>query len=244
MSAKRRQVKDGSSESGKSSSESQYYDSIEHSDNGVIEEENSSESQYYDPDDDIDNETINEEDSMNIQYYDSDECGSDNVTKKKPKKYPLDEILVVNSKFSHKQRLVYKLLEEKLIEHKCNMCRICPVWQEKTLVLQLDHINGTNNDNRIENLRLLCPNCHSQTDTYGGKNIFRHKCISCNKKINGKYDRCNECYQKEGIHNIVHHAKSKKCECGNLIWKRSEQCKSCYTVNKKKNYHSKKQTES
>lgn len=43
-------------------------------------------------------------------------------------------------------------------------------WNNKALSLQLDHINGVNTDNRVENLRWLCPNCHSQTDTYGSKN--------------------------------------------------------------------------
>src|SRR5437763_16057938 len=52
------------------------------------------------------------------------------------------------------------------VRHECSQCGITH-WQGMPLVLHLDHINGINNDNRIENLRLLCPNCHSQTDTYG-----------------------------------------------------------------------------
>ena len=44
-------------------------------------------------------------------------------------------------------------------------------WQGQDLSLQLDHINGVNNDHRVKNLRFLCPNCYSQTDTYGGKNV-------------------------------------------------------------------------
>ena len=44
------------------------------------------------------------------------------------------------------------------------------VWLDEPITLQLDHINGINNDHRIENLRILCPNCHSQTSTYAGKN--------------------------------------------------------------------------
>jgi hypothetical protein len=47
---------------------------------------------------------------------------------------------------------------------------IIDVWNNKKLVLHIEHINGISNDNRIENLCFLCPNCHSQTDTYGGRN--------------------------------------------------------------------------
>lgn len=52
-------------------------------------------------------------------------------------------------------------------------CAVCSLsqWRGKDLSLELDHINGNNRDNRIENLRLLCPNCHSQTETWRGKNI-------------------------------------------------------------------------
>ena len=46
-------------------------------------------------------------------------------------------------------------------------------WLGNPLALQLDHINGVNNDHRLTNLRFLCPNCHSQTDTYAGKNMGR-----------------------------------------------------------------------
>jgi 5-methylcytosine-specific restriction endonuclease McrA len=44
------------------------------------------------------------------------------------------------------------------------------MWNNKKLVLQVDHINGINDDNRLENLRFLCPNCHSQTETFSKKN--------------------------------------------------------------------------
>jgi 5-methylcytosine-specific restriction endonuclease McrA len=61
------------------------------------------------------------------------------------------------------------IIQQQLLPYKCAICGIIE-WQGKTLSLELDHVNGENNDNRIENLRFLCPNCHSQTDTYGSRN--------------------------------------------------------------------------
>lgn len=58
------------------------------------------------------------------------------------------------------------------MEYRCSICGNTGEWNSKKLVLQLDHINGIHNDNRIENLRLLCPNCHSQTDTFCGKRVY------------------------------------------------------------------------
>jgi 5-methylcytosine-specific restriction endonuclease McrA len=64
------------------------------------------------------------------------------------------------------------ILKENLIEYKCNICKI-DSWNGEKLSLHLDHINGKNGDHKLENLRWLCPNCHSQTSTYTGKNKTR-----------------------------------------------------------------------
>lgn len=78
------------------------------------------------------------------------------------------------------------LLRTKLIEYKCASCGNGGEWNGKGLSLQLDHINGINNDNRLENLRFLCPNCHSQTETFSGK----HKSLS--SKTNNLKNSKNE----------------------------------------------------
>ena len=57
------------------------------------------------------------------------------------------------------------IIKDNLLPYKCAICGI-DKWNGKTLSLEIDHINGINNDNRLENLRFLCPNCHSQTDTW------------------------------------------------------------------------------
>jgi 5-methylcytosine-specific restriction endonuclease McrA len=62
-----------------------------------------------------------------------------------------------------------RIIQEKIIPYKCLFCGNIGEHNGETLSLQLDHINGINNDNRIENLRFLCPNCHSQTANYSGK---------------------------------------------------------------------------
>lgn len=63
-----------------------------------------------------------------------------------------------------------RILKEGLLEYECNECSIKD-YNGKPLSLELDHINGNGHDHRLENLRWLCPNCHSQTKTFRGKNL-------------------------------------------------------------------------
>lgn len=85
-------------------------------------------------------------------------------------KYSLDEILVRNSDYTCMSRLKKRLVSENYMKYECSFCFNNGIWQNIELTLQLDHINGINDDHRIENLRFLCPNCHSQTSTYAGRN--------------------------------------------------------------------------
>jgi hypothetical protein len=85
------------------------------------------------------------------------------------KKRPLKEVLVQNSTYTSSSSLKRRLIKEQLLVYQCKFCSISE-WRGQKLSLQLDHINGVNDDHRLENLRLLCPNCHSQTDTFAGKN--------------------------------------------------------------------------
>lgn len=84
--------------------------------------------------------------------------------------YILDiDLFVSNSKTDRRQikNRLYKIGWER----KCKMCSQGEYWMGKKISLILDHINGINDDNRIDNLRILCPNCNSTLDTNGGKNI-------------------------------------------------------------------------
>jgi hypothetical protein len=62
------------------------------------------------------------------------------------------------------------ILDANLMAYRCGNCLLGPEWNGHLLVLQIDHINGDATDSRLENLRLLCPNCHSQTETFAGRN--------------------------------------------------------------------------
>lgn len=89
------------------------------------------------------------------------------------KKRKLEELLKIDGLPTTSFKLKNRLLKENLLENKCQWCGLQDIWNKKPINLQLDHINGKKNDNRIENLRLLCPNCHSQTDTFCGKSKHR-----------------------------------------------------------------------
>lgn len=114
------------------------------------------------------------------------------------KKTPLDKILINNCRRRiGNQSMKKRLIEAGLLEDKCCLCGNIGSWRNIPLVLQLDHINGKNTDNRVENLRILCPNCHTQTKTYAGKNQKRYKikflCKDCRIPIDRTSFRCNTC---------------------------------------------------
>jgi hypothetical protein len=82
----------------------------------------------------------------------------------------LKDILTINSTYTNMSCLKGRLFREGLLKNSCYECDFLPMWRGKPMTLSLDHINGDSTDNRIENLRILCPNCHSQTETFGSKN--------------------------------------------------------------------------
>lgn len=78
--------------------------------------------------------------------------------------------MVEHSTYTNITRLKMRLVNEQRLEYKCALCGNEGMWNNLPLTLELDHINGQHLDHRIENLRFLCPNCHSQTPTFSGKN--------------------------------------------------------------------------
>jgi ssDNA-binding Zn-finger/Zn-ribbon topoisomerase 1 len=119
------------------------------------------------------------------------------------KKTPLGEILVKNSTYLYTTKLKRRLVGGGLLDYECEKCGISE-WQGKDLTLQLDHINGKSRDNRLENLRLLCPNCHSQTDTFcrrkkGKARTKTNQCVDCDEKILASSTRCVSCSAAQKI---------------------------------------------
>lgn len=136
---------------------------------------------------------------------------------------PLADVLVNDSTYNNMSKLRLRLQRELGWEHRCVVCNNTE-WNGRAIPIQIDHINGDHYDNRIENLRFLCPNCHAQTDTYCGKNMkickenklkleaqpkdkpkktkenqSKHTCIDCNKGLKSKATRCKECDESNRI---------------------------------------------
>jgi len=107
---------------------------------------------------------------------------------------PLSEVMVENSSY-HRGSLKKRLIKNGMLKNKCAICDLEPIWQDKKLVMVIDHINGKGNDHRLENLRLLCPNCNSQTPTFSGRHRKkRYYCKECGegkKTKNGEL--CSSC---------------------------------------------------
>lgn len=160
-----------------------------------------------------------------------------------PKEYrrkPLKKILVANYTYNLKHNIKERIVQAGLLKWCCAGCNIdswtttiCP--NDTKITLQLDHINGDPTDNRIENLRFLCPNCHSKTNNYcGKKNRKPDKICRCGKKMCRKSLSCMSCVIKKtkiewpSVTNIKKKLEIMSCEalarelgvCSNSIRKR------------------------
>lgn len=79
---------------------------------------------------------------------------------------PLPELL---ERGKSRHNIKHRLIRAGILKNRCDECGLTE-WRGKALSIQIDHINGIKDDNRLENLRMLCPNCHSQTETFGSRN--------------------------------------------------------------------------
>jgi len=85
------------------------------------------------------------------------------------KSFPLQDILKGKHPTYRTAALKKRMIRSNLLENICAECGIGDTWNDKSIVLELDHINGNSTDHKKRNLRLLCPNCHSQTSTFRGR---------------------------------------------------------------------------
>lgn len=112
-----------------------------------------------------------------------------------------ENVFIENSTADQKTLRKYYIKGE-YTEYKCSICGQEPFWNGKELTLILDHINGHNKDDRLENLRWVCPNCNQQLDTTGSKNkaykipTEKNYCIDCGIEISKKSKRCMSCSGK------------------------------------------------
>ena len=111
--------------------------------------------------------------------------------------YREDEEIFITDSPVNQATLRRRYFQGKFTEYKCAICGQEPFWNGKKLVLTLDHINGKNHDDRLENLRWICPNCDRQLDTFAGRNIVRESdknyCVDCGKEILQSSTRCQSC---------------------------------------------------
>jgi hypothetical protein len=108
---------------------------------------------------------------------------------------PLEEILVGKHPHYRNDHLKRRLLAAGLKENICEECGLGTTWNGKPLILTLDHVDGDSTNHRLENLRMLCPNCHSQTETFCGRNADHDgsKHVSDEEFVQALQDASNIC---------------------------------------------------
>lgn len=122
---------------------------------------------------------------------------SNKVSRLGKKAKTLDEMLVENSTYKRYQLIKKKLIAAGMKKDECEVCGIGNQWNGKPIVLQVDHINGINDDNRLENLQIICPNCHSQTSTFGrGTSAKLNRTCACGAGKSADALVCWPCYIK------------------------------------------------
>jgi len=107
---------------------------------------------------------------------------------------PLDEVLVVGSSY-HRAKLKERLFDAGLKARACEMCGQGELWHGRAMSLILDHINGVSNDNRLKNLRVVCPNCAATLDTHCGRKLRlpKRRCRLCDSTFKPKYGTQRYC---------------------------------------------------
>jgi hypothetical protein len=165
------------------------------------------------------------------------------------KRYTNEEIFIENSKYTSMACIKHKLMTQYNWKYECSSCKLSE-WMGQKIQIEIDHINGVHTDNRIENLRFLCPNCHALTDTYKGRNLknkeqykeiyenikIKKTCNNCGNKKYEYSEYCKDCHininiRKNNI-NLINGISNKCKDCNKDIQKESERCLRCYRIAK------------
>ncbi len=118
---------------------------------------------------------------------------------------PLEDLLKKGTK-ARSDPLKKRLIKKDILKNKCSECDQLPIWNNKPLVLELDHIDGDNTNNELSNLRILCGHCHSQTPTFRGRGLKKEKkkyyCIECNgeRSKESVSNLCRKCNNRKKAH--------------------------------------------
>lgn len=170
-------------------------------------------------------------------------------------KRPLEDYLIKNGPTIGSSKLRRLLVRAGIKENRCEECNIID-WCNKKLSFHLDHIDGNHGNNELINLKILCPNCHSQTKTYAriktiSNNILKREtliingeertftnyvseyCQNCNKPLTGRrvHGLCRECYKNPYIKiDIISKTKTKCSKCDGPVSPKSKTglCVKCY----------------
>lgn len=108
--------------------------------------------------------------AIELGCYNPNQSGKGITKKHNGSKIPTDEILKGLHPHYQTNKLRIRLLKEGIKSNECEVCGITK-WNDKDLSFELDHIDGDRTNHLLSNLRIICPNCHSQTNTFRGKNI-------------------------------------------------------------------------
>lgn len=111
--------------------------------------------------------------AIRLCVYKTNQSGKGLSKKGNGSKFSLEDILEGKHPQYQTGKLKKRLIKAGIKEHACEICRI-EEWMNNPISLELDHIDGNRTNHSLDNLRIVCPNCHAQTDTYRGKNIEPH----------------------------------------------------------------------
>jgi hypothetical protein len=136
---------------------------------------------------------------ISVEHFDPDAVRRESLRRSPT---PLADILVEHSSF-HRGHLKRRLLAEGIKELRCEQCGQGEIWRGHPLALILDHINGVSDDNRLENLRIVCPNCAATFDTHCGRKNrqepLARACLRCGATFIPGGTRQRHCSQSCGV---------------------------------------------